>query len=67
MGIVIEKLGENVSIGAFRFPDRKKPLLCVQTGNEIVGYGSFHNDESAEEFMNILSEFVGAIEKEKGE
>lgn len=31
----------SVKIGAYRFPDRKKPCLCVVKGNECTVYGSF--------------------------
>jgi hypothetical protein len=52
-------------IGAYKFPDRKKPCLCIQDGSSIVVYGIFNNDEAANNFMNKLGEFVGAsFEKE---
>jgi hypothetical protein len=52
-------------IGAYKFPDRKKPCLCVQEGSSIVVYGTFNNDEAANNFMKKLGEFVGAyFEKE---
>ena len=47
-------------IGAYKFPDRKKPCLCIKDGSGIVVYGTFVNDKSAEDFMNKLGEFVGA-------
>lgn len=31
----------SVKIGAYRFPDRKKPCLCVEKGNTCTVYGSF--------------------------
>lgn len=31
----------SVKIGAYRFPDRKKPCLCVEKGNVCTVYGSF--------------------------
>lgn len=52
--------GGDMSIGAYKFHDRKKPCLCVQNGNEIVVYGTFNNDESANKFMNELGKFIGA-------
>lgn len=48
------------SIGAYTFPDRKKPCICVEKGNEISVYGSFHNAKEAELFMNELADLVGA-------
>ena len=54
-----------VSIGAYKFPDRKRPMLCVEKGNQIMVYGSFHNDEQAVDFMNELGKLCGAfIEKD---
>lgn len=56
----------NIQIGAFMFSDRKRPSLCIAEGNKISIYGSFHNKEQAEEFMNKLGKMVGAkIEEEK--
>ena len=48
------------SVGAFKFPDRKKPCLCVRKGNEITVYGTFTNDEVAYDFMTELAKFLGA-------
>ena len=50
-----------ISIGAYKFPDRKRPSLCIQKGNQIFVYGSFHNDEQATEFMNELGKMCGAV------
>lgn len=52
------------SIGAFMFPDRKKPCLCVEKGNTIVVYGHFNGVESAEKFMHELAQLVEASEEE---
>ena len=49
-----------VNIGAYKFPDRKKPCLCIKEGNRIVVYGHFNTFEGAEEFMKKLGELVGA-------
>lgn len=60
--------GGNKFIGAYKFPDRKKPCLCIQEGSSIVVYGTFNTDDGANEFMNKLGEFIGAtIEKESEE
>ena len=42
----------SVKIGAYRFPDRKKPCLCVEKGNTCTVYGSFIDLDRANEFMN---------------
>ncbi len=50
----------SVRIGAYMFPDRKRPVLCKKEGNTIIGYASFHSQKAAEEFMNELGKLVGA-------
>lgn len=50
-----------IKIGAYRFSNRKKPCLCIEKGNTIAVYGSFHNDKQAEDFMNELGKLVGAV------
>lgn len=54
----------NVEIGAFMLPDRKKPMLGVKIGNEVICYSSFRNKESADDFMNALASFAGAVPEE---
>lgn len=49
-----------ISIGAYMFPDRKRPCLCISEGNQSVVYGYFHNIECADEFMNKLGKLVRA-------
>lgn len=51
---------EKISIGAYMFPDRKKPCLCVEEGNEIVVYGHFNTIDGADRFMDKLGRLVGA-------
>ena len=48
-----------IKIGAYNFPNRKKPCLCIEEGNRIVVYGYFNSSECAEEFMKKFSELVG--------
>mgnify|MGYP006879537798 CR=1 FL=1 len=54
----------SVKIGAYRFPDRKKPCLCVEKGNECTVYGSFIDVDRANEFMSELATLVGAVDDE---
>ena len=56
-----------ISIGAYQFPDRKRPSLCVEKGNQILVYGSFHNQKQATEFMNELANLVGAEREDNNE
>ena len=54
-----------IKIGAYKIPDRKKPCLCIEEGNEIVIYGHFNTFEGSEEFMKKLGELVGAKIEDK--
>lgn len=47
-------------IGVFHIPNRKKPCLGIENGNELKIYGTFKNEMMAMLFMERLSEFVGA-------
>ncbi len=49
-----------ISIGAYMFPDRKKPCLCIEKGNQITVYGHFNTKDGADEFMDKLGRLVGA-------
>lgn len=48
-----------ISIGAYMFPDRKRPCLCISEGAEVVVYGYFNGVKSADKFMNKLGKFLG--------
>lgn len=50
-------------IGAFMFPDRKKPCLGMERGNECIVYGHFNSVEAAEHFMHELAQLVKASEE----
>lgn len=49
-----------ISIGAYMFPDRKRPCLCISEGNQLVVYGYFKSSAGADEFMNKLGKLVRA-------
>lgn len=49
-----------MKIGAYMFPDRKKPALCIEEGNTIKVYGYFQGSEQASEFMTRLGKMVHA-------
>lgn len=53
----------DVRIGAFQFPDRKKPCLCVEKGNQCIVYGYFIDSYRADEFMRKLALFLGIKER----
>lgn len=50
-----------ISIGAYQFPDRKRPSLCIEKGNQIYVYGTFHNQKQANDFMDELGKLCGAV------
>ena len=52
--------GGDTKIGAYMFPNRKKPCICVEKGNQIAIYGTFNSVESADKFMDELADFLGA-------
>lgn len=56
--------GKDMDIGAYGFPDRKKICLCIRKGSSIVVYGTFNSKELADEFMDELAEFIGAVKGE---
>lgn len=59
----IKWINKDITISAEKFPDRKRPAICITKGNFVTIYGCFQNEERAEEFMNELAKLVGA-EKE---
>lgn len=59
---------KDVSIEAMKFPDRKKPALCIVEGNTVYVYGYFNSDDCAILFMRTLEELLGvAIPDKYGE
>ena len=54
----------NTVISAERFPDKKRPALCITKGAEMRVYGYFQDKECADEFISTLYQLVvGAIKK----
>lgn len=49
-------------IGYQMIPERKKPVFGIMKGNEFVVYGQFHDEESAEEFMENIKIFFNIKE-----
>lgn len=48
--------GHGLFIGAMRFPDRKRPCLVVERGNEAVVIGTFISEERVDYFEKSLRE-----------
>lgn len=60
----IEFKKPNTVISAERFPDKKRPALCITKGTEMRVYGYFQDKECADEFISTLYQLVvGAIKK----
>lgn len=57
---------KDVSVGATKFPDRKRPALFIMEGNTAQVYGYFNNDECAILFMQKLAELLGVAKLNKG-
>lgn len=55
---------DDFKIGAYMFPDRKRPCLCAQHGNEVTIYGTFNSIEAANLFMGELAKLVSAVESD---
>lgn len=51
-----------VFIGAMDFPDRKKPCLVVERGNEIAIIGTFNNVNCVEFFGDAIKQLLGREE-----
>ena len=58
---------KDISIGAMKFPDKKRPALCITEGSAAQVYGYFNNDECATFFMQKLAELLGVKKSNKCE
>lgn len=56
-----------IKIGAYRFPDRKLPALCVEEGNAITVYGHFNSFDGADKFMDKVAEVIGCPNESGGD
>lgn len=56
---------KDVSMGAMKFPDRKRPALCIVEGNTVQVYGYFNSDDCAILFMQTLEELLGVAMPDK--
>ena len=54
----IKWVNKDITISAEKFPDRKRPAICITEGNFMNVYGYFKNDIEAEIFMNKLAKLV---------
>lgn len=54
----------NTVISAERFPDKKRPTLCITKGVEMRVYGYFHDKECADKFMRTLYQLIAEVIKE---
>lgn len=58
---------KDIAISAEKFPDRKRPAICITKGNFMTVYGYFSNDIEADLFIKELAKLVGAQQKELSE
>ena len=56
---MITWVSKDISICAWKFPDREKPALCIVEGNTVQVYGYFNSDDCAILFMRTLEELLG--------
>ena len=50
--------GDN-AIGAMQYPDRKRPSVVFVQGNQATVFGTFSNEEAANEFVEKMMVFFG--------
>ena len=62
MNTIIIRKGDVEIVAESWAPMRKKPVLAIRHGAQSVKFASFNNEESAEQFMDLLAKFVGAKE-----
>lgn len=58
---------KDISICAWKFPDREKPALCIVEGNTVQVYGYFNSDDCAILFMQTLEELLGVTKLDECE
>ena len=56
----------DIRIGAYTFPDRKKPYIAIHNLNKnaIICVGQFNDEKSANMFMDTLAKYIGAKKEE---
>lgn len=55
-----------IFIGSRHYPDRKKPCLVVERGNEALVLGAFRNEQMIEEFEKALYELFPQYTAQEG-
>lgn len=55
-----------VEVCSMKFPDRKKPMICIMNGARICAYGSFISEAHARDFMHLLANLVNAKDETTG-
>lgn len=55
---IVNKSGD-IFIGSMTFPDRKKPCLVIEQGNECVVIGTFNNEKCVATFHDALLKIWG--------
>lgn len=60
MKVLKKEKSEIREIGAFEIAGRRKPVLGIKIGTEVLCFGYFNSRAAADDFMIALGEFVGA-------
>ena len=55
-----------VEVCSMKFPDRKKPMICIVNGARSCAYGSFISEAHARDFMHLLANLVNAKDETTG-
>ena len=63
------QFGDTYRIGAYSFPDRKKPCLTIHDlkKNEFYVFGQFRDEGAVNIFMDTLAKCVGVKEAQNEE
>ena len=64
MRTIILRKGDVEIVAEDRAPLRKKPVLAIRHGVHSIKFAIFNNEAAAEQFMDLLAQFVGAKGKE---
>lgn len=54
-----------IKIGVYHFPDRKRPMLGIAKGNEIVTVASFSSGANAKYYDDAMEQFLEGLVKEQ--
>ncbi len=56
----VKWIDKDITISAEKFPDKKRPAICITKGNFCTVYGYFKNEIEADLFIEELGILIGA-------